>query len=292
MGTTRFLILGAGGQLGREWVNQLMLRDRDVYAYTREDLDVTDRIAVSRIIAHVKPEVVVNCAAYTQVDKAESVPETARLLNTVVPNLLADLCKKHSAKLVHYSTDYIFGGSDEDRNVYPDGFSENHPSQPQNVYGQTKWDGERMIVQSGCPYLIIRISWLCGRFGRNFVKTMMQLGRERDEIRVVDDQFGSPGFADNIVINTLALIDRGATGVYHISSKGQTSWAEFAQEIMIQAGLKAVVKPIPSSEYPTPARRPAFSVLNTNKIEQVPGVIAEDWKIGLMRLIKSVDGLG
>src|SRR5690606_14959451 len=174
MGTTSHLILGAGGQLGRERVHQLMLRDQDVYAYTREDLDITDRIAVSRIIAHVKPDVVVNCAAYTQVDKAESVPETARLLNTVVPDLLADVCKKYSAKLVHYSTDYIFGGSVEDRHEYPDGFTENHPSHPQNVYGQTKWDGERLITQSGCSYLIIRISWLCGRFGKNFVKTMLQ----------------------------------------------------------------------------------------------------------------------
>lgn len=289
MGTTRYLILGAGGQLGREWVNHLMFHDKDVYAYAREDLDITDTEAVSRIISHVKPNVVVNCAAYTQVDKAESEPETARLLNAIVPGLLADLCKKHSAKLVHYSTDYIFGGSVEDRNENPDGFTENHPSHPQNVYGQTKWDGERMITQSGCSYLIIRISWLCGRFGKNFVKTMLQPGRERDEIRVIDDQIGSPGFADNIVVNSLALIDRGASGVYHISSKGQISWAEFAQEIMNQAGLKAIVKPIPSSEYPTPARRPAFSVLKTDKIEQIPGVIVEDWKIGLERLMKSIN---
>src|SRR5690606_11556292 len=150
-----------------------------------------------RIVSHVQPSVIVNCAAYTAVDKAESEPEQARLLNAIVPGRLASLCARKSIKLVHYSTDYIFGGTKEDLVKYPDGFLEDHPAHPINVYGQTKWDGERAIMASGCEHLTLRVSWLCGRFGHNFVKTMLRLGREREVIRVVDDQIGCPSFANS-----------------------------------------------------------------------------------------------
>jgi dTDP-4-dehydrorhamnose reductase len=281
----RYLIAGAGGQLGREWVNRLTMADQDVYAYASEDLDVTDQDAVNRIVSHVQPSVIINCAAYTAVDKAESEPDQARLLNAIVPGRLASVCARKSIKLVHYSTDYIFGGTKADAQHYPNGFTEEQTANPQNVYGQTKWDGERAIIASGCEHLTIRVSWLCGRFGNNFVKTMLRIGKERDVIKVVDDQIGCPSFADSVVANSLALIESGHNGVYHLASKGKISWADFAQEIMLQSGLNTTIERIASEEYPTEAKRPYYSLLNTDKASNVKGVIVDDWKINLAKLL-------
>ncbi len=287
----RFLITGAGGQLGREWVNKLTMADQDVYAYAYEDLDLADHDAVNRIVSHVQPSVLINCAAYTAVDKAESEPEQARLLNAIVPGRLASLCAKKAIKLVHFSTDYVFGGSKMDAEVYPDGFTEDHTANPQNVYGQTKWDGERSILASGCEHLTIRVSWLCGRFGNNFVKTMLRLGKERDVIRVVDDQIGCPSFTESVVANTLVLIEGGHCGVYHLTSKGKVSWADLAEEIMVQAGLGTKIERISTEEYLTAAKRPRYSLLNTNKALAENGVVIEDWKIGLAKLLHPSMGL-
>lgn len=287
----RFLITGAGGQLGREWVNWLTMADQDVYAYAFEDLDVTDSDAVERIVSHVQPSVIVNCAAYTAVDKAESEPEQARLLNAIVPGRLASLCARKSIKLVHYSTDYIFGGTKEDLVKYPDGFLEDHPAHPINVYGHTKWDGERAIMASGCEHLTLRVSWLCGRFGHNFVKTMLRLGREREVIQVVDDQIGCPSFADSVVANSLALIGARQSGTFHLTSEGRISWADFAEEIMRQAGLTARIERIGTDEYPTPAKRPYYSLLDTRKAAAITGVEIADWKAVLRRLLHPSTGL-
>jgi dTDP-4-dehydrorhamnose reductase len=287
----RYLITGAGGQLGREWVNQLTMADQDVYAYAYEDLDVADQDAVSRIVSHVQPSVIINCAAYTAVDKAEAEQDSARLLNAIVPGRLASLCARKSIKLVHFSTDYIFGGTKTDSELYPDGFSEDHKANPQNVYGQTKWDGERSILASGCEHLTLRVSWLCGRFGHNFVKTMLRLGKERDVIRVVDDQVGCPSFAESVVANSLALIQGGQTGVFHLAANGKISWADFAQEIMLQAGYETQIERITTDEYPTPAKRPYYSLLNTSKAAAESGVVIEDWKIGLSKLMHVSTGL-
>ncbi len=287
----RFLITGAGGQLGREWVNKLTMADQDVYAYASEDLDVTDHEAVNRIISHVQPTVIINCAAYTAVDKAETEPDKARLLNAIVPGRLASLCARKSIKLVHYSTDYIFGGSNKDAENYPNGFSEDQTPNPQNVYGQTKWDGERSIIASGCEHLTIRVSWLCGRFGSNFVKSMLRLGKEREVIRVVDDQIGCPSFTESVVANTLALIDGGHNGVYHLSSKGKVTWADLAEEIMSHVGLNTQIERISTEQYPTAAKRPHYSLLNTSKAESEIGVAIEDWKLGLAKLLHPSMGL-
>lgn len=286
----RYLITGAGGQLGREWVNRLTMADKDVYAYAFDDLDVADQDAVNRIVSHVQPTVIVNCAAYTAVDKAESEPEKARILNAIVPARLASLCARKSIMLVHFSTDYVFGGSKEDAELYLNGYEEDHTANPQNVYGQTKWDGERAIVASGCEHLTIRVSWLCGRFGHNFVKTMLRLGKEREVVRVVDDQIGCPSFTDDVVANTLAIIDGGHNGTYHLASNGKISWADFATEIMLQAGLDAKIERISTHEYPTAAKRPYFSLLNTSKAETEKGVVIDDWKLGLRKLMHPSTG--
>jgi len=285
----RFIILGAGGQLGREWIQQLVMLDEQVHAYAYEDLDITDSDALERILDHVQPTVLVNAAAYTKVDQAESDSERAKLLNTIVPGRIAAMCRERSILFVHYSTDYIFGGSEIDRTSYPEGFSEGQSANPINVYGQTKWDGERLIQVSGCEYLIVRTSWLCGRYGHNFVKTMIRLASEKDRIRVVNDQFGVPSFADNVVRNTLALIKENQRGVFHLTSLGLCSWSEFATEILKIYGSKSVIDAISSSEYVTQAQRPAFSLLNCEKAEQVPGVILEHWNVGLQRLMDQLE---
>lgn len=284
----RFIILGAGGQLGREWVQQLVMRDEQVYAYSHEDLDISDSDALERILDHVTPTVLVNCAAYTKVDQAESEPEQARLINTIVPGRIAGICRERDILLVHYSTDYVFGGSHEDRLKYPMGFIEDHPAHPINVYGETKWDGERLIHASGCSHLIIRTSWLCGRYGHNFVKTMMRLSSQKDRVQVVNDQFGAPSFADQVVKNTIALIQAQQTGVFHLSSQGMCSWSEFAMEIFKQKGSKAIVDGISSAEYRTQAQRPEYSLLDCTKASKVDGVSLEPWENGLKRVLEQI----
>lgn len=284
----RFIILGAGGQLGREWVQQLVMRDEQVHAYTFQDLDISNSDALERILDHVQPTVLVNCAAYTKVDQAESEPEQARLINTIVPGRIAAICRERDILLVHYSTDYVFGGTHDDRLKYPKGFLEDHPAHPINVYGETKWDGERLIQASGCKHLIIRTSWLCGRYGHNFVKTMMRLSTQNERVRVVNDQFGAPSFADQIVINSLVLIQAYHTGVYHLSSLGMCTWAEFASEIFRLSGTKTLVDSISSSEYVTKARRPEYSLLNCDKASMVDGVSLESWENGLSRLMEQM----
>jgi dTDP-4-dehydrorhamnose reductase len=284
----RFIILGAGGQLGREWVQQLVMFDEQVHAYTYEDLDISDSDALERILDHVQPTVLVNCAAYTKVDQAESEPEQARLINTIVPGRIAGICHDRDILFVHYSTDYVFGGTHDDRLNYPKGFPEDHPGHPINVYGETKWDGERLIQASDCKHLIIRTSWLCGRYGHNFVKTMMRLSTQKDRVQVVNDQFGVPSFADQVVKNTLALIQAQQTGVYHLSSLGMCSWSEFASEIFKQKGSKTAVDAISSSEYPTQARRPEYSLLDCTKASKVDGVSLEPWEMGLKRVREQI----
>lgn len=284
----RFLILGAGGQLGREWVQQLVMRDEHVYAYTYEDLDVSNSDALDRVLDEVKPSIVVNCAAYTKVDQAESESEQARRLNAIVPGRIASKCAQRNILLVHYSTDYVFGGSADDRKTFPMGFVEDHPVHPINVYGETKWVGEQQIQTSGCRHLIIRTSWLCGRYGHNFVKTMMRLSIDKDRVRVVDDQFGAPSFADRVVMNTLALIQSKQNGIYHLSSLGMCSWSEFASEIFRQTGSRTLVERVPSSEYVTEAKRPAYSLLNCDKASKVEGVLLESWEEGLQRLLEQI----
>jgi dTDP-4-dehydrorhamnose reductase len=280
-----FLVLGAGGQLGQEWVLHLTAQERIFYALTRDVLDVTDPQALEEAFLRFKPRVVVNATGYTQVDQAESEPEQAYALNAKVPEHLASLCASHMALLVHYSTDYVFGGTASDRNVFPDGFPENHPQHPQNVYGASKAAGEAHIMASEAEFLLIRVSWLCGRYGKNFVKTMLRLSETNDRLRVVYDQWGSPSFADNVVENTLCLIDHECRGVYHITSEGVIPWSLFAQKIMELSHRPTQVVAIPSKEYPTPAARPFFSKLKTDKLKQVQDSVVENWELGLARLL-------
>jgi len=288
----KIILLGASGQLGREWQYYFSRTSDDstiLLPYTSSQLDITHPEEVTREISTQQPDIVINCAAYTGVDKAEEEIDKAREVNTDAVAHIANECRKNNVKMVHYSTDYIFPGREEDREKYPEGYPEDHPADPINRYGQTKWEGEEAIRESGCSHLIIRTTWLCGCYGNNFVKTMLKYGREKDELSVVDNQWGSPGFADEIVANSTKLIEAKAVGTYHLTSKGLTNWAEFAEAIFENAGIEVSVKSIPSEEYPTEAKRPKYSKLDTTKAEQVEGVTITSWQEGLRRLLSQLE---
>jgi dTDP-4-dehydrorhamnose reductase len=282
------LVLGANGQLGREWLHFLSDRNIPNFGASSAEGDITQPALIAELLDRERPDVVVNCAAYTKVDKAESEPERAFLVNGWAVGKLAEACAERKIKLVHYSTDYVFAGNRDDAAFYPKGYPEDHAYAPINTYGASKADGERRLAASGCEFLLIRVAWLCGAHGPNFVKTMLKLGAERPEVRVVADQRGAPSFADNVVANTWTLLHGGCTGTWHIASRDATSWYALAAEAIEQAGLGAKVIPILTEEYPTPALRPAYSRLDVSKLSGVEGVWLESWKESLERIIPYV----
>lgn len=282
----KYLISGAGGQLGREWVRLLdeSTGGDEFTALKHSDFDITDRDSIKKTIKHEKPDVLINCAAYTDVDGAENDREKADLINHTAVKNLAEECADAGIKLVHYSTDYVFPGKEEDGQTYPDGYPEDAETDPVNVYGKTKLAGEQALKQATDDYLLIRVSWLCGSDGKNFVKTMLRLGSERNEVSVVDDQTGSPAFTFDVVEKTRELIQKGKTGTYHISSDGKITWADFAEEIFEQAGMDVTVNRVTSEEFKTVAKRPAFSLLSKRKIAD-EGLTPVPWKSGLSELL-------
>lgn len=283
----KYLVTGAGGQLGSEWVAYLKKNKLPFTALKSYELDITDAGLVEAILQHEKPGVIINCAAYTHVDRAEAEPEKAFLVNETGVKNLADACKKTGSKLVHFSTDYVFSGDIKDRNIYPEGYPEDARCNPVNVYGRTKRNGEIELQKSGNDYLLIRVSWLCGQFGSNFVKTMLRLSKEKDEVSVVDDQLGSPSFAGDVVEKTDRLINNENTGIFHISSRGLISWADFAEGIFSELNSKPHVHRISSSAYPVDAPRPAYSLLSNKKAEKA-GLEPLNWQEGLHILLSKL----
>lgn len=287
----KLLLLGASGQLGREWQEFFALVDREdciVIPYTSDQLDISNVEKVAHELETHQPDVIINCAAYTNVDEAEEERKKVKEINTDAVANLASLCADYNIKLVHFSTDYIFAGEKKDQDQFPQGYPEDHKADPINWYGQTKWEGEEAIRNSGCNHLIMRVSWLCGAFGSNFVTTMLRLAEERTELQIVNDQVGSPTFTDNLVKATDKLIEENKHGTYHFTSQGIISWADFAEKIFDLTNKKVDIHPVPSSEYPTKAERPYFSKLNTRKIEQVDGIKIEDWETGLKHLLENM----
>lgn len=284
----KLLITGAGGQLGKEWVQYCEINSIPYEAYDSKGLDISQREKVENTLTDVKPDALINCAAYTKVDQAEDEKILATKINARAVKDLAEVCREHRVKLVHFSTDYVFSGAEEDKYKFPEGYPETHQTDPVNVYGATKLEGEKAIQYSGCDFLIIRVAWLCGQFGHNFVKTMLRLGAERDQLNVVNDQSGCPTFADQVVEQSVALLEALQSGIYHLSSKGVITWYDFACEIFKIAGIDVEVNPVSSSEFKTKATRPAFSKLSTHKIEQIPGIEIRDWKQNLNHLIRQI----
>ena len=285
----KYLISGAGGQLGREWIRLLdkSTNGDEFVALNHGEFDITDRDSVKKIIKKEEPDVLINCAAYTDVDGAENHQEKADLINHRAVRNLAGECAAAGVKLVHYSTDYVFPGNQDDEQIYPDGYPEDAKTDPVNVYGKTKLAGEEALKQETDDYLLIRVSWLCGSVGKNFVKTMLRLGSERKELSVVDDQVGSPAFTFDVAEKTRWLVKNHKTGTYHLSSGGKITWADFAEEIFEMAGMDVKVNRVTSEAFITVAIRPAFSLLSKGKIED-DGLLPIPWKNGLSELLNSL----
>ncbi|MEX0845429.1 MAG: dTDP-4-dehydrorhamnose reductase [Balneolaceae bacterium] len=281
----RILVTGGNGQLGREWVGFLNKQAVEFISLPSSDFDLTDHEDVRRVMGNLKPDFIINCAAFTKVDEAEKDQEKAFAVNGEGVRNLADYCASNQIKLLHFSTDYVFPGTINDLEKLPDGYPEDHPTNPINVYGESKLAGEEAVRQSGCNFLLIRISWLCGKFGNNFVKTMLRLASERDELKVVNDQYGCPTFTENVVENCWQLMQQNKSGVFHLSSIGKITWYDFADEIFRQSKMEVNIQPVNSSEFPTVAARPSFSLLSTQKIANIPGVSLIEWQEGLTKLL-------
>jgi dTDP-4-dehydrorhamnose reductase len=281
----KILLLGRNGQVGWE-LERALAPLGELTALGRANLDLADVPPLVARVRALQPEVIVNAAAYTAVDKAESERETAFAVNATAPRVLAEEAKRIGALLVHYSTDYVFDGAKASPYVEED------PTNPLNVYGASKLAGERAITASGCRHLIFRTSWVYGPRGANFMLTMLRLARERPELRVVDDQVGAPTSSSAIARATAAALERalrspGLAGLYHLAASGETTWCGFARAILAQAGLATPVVPIRSEEYPTPARRPRNSRLDCSRLRATFGVTLPPWQEGLREAMQA-----
>lgn len=271
----RVLLFGSNGQVGHALLARNPFGDALTPA-TRLECDLTDPASVRAYVRRVRPEIIVNAAAYTAVDKAESDRDACYAVNSASPTAMAEEAEALGARLIHYSTDYVFDGSKSAPYV------ERDATAPQNVYGASKLAGERGIAAAGCMYVVLRTSWVYSNHGNNFLKTMLRLGAERPELRVVADQHGAPTAASAIAAATLRLLDSASPwvdGVYHMTAGGATTWHGFAKQIFERAGgAHPHLVPIPSSDYPTPAARPTNSVLSNDKFAQTFGFRLPGWE--------------
>jgi dTDP-4-dehydrorhamnose reductase len=290
---TRILLTGRGGQVGRELL-PLLSSQGDVVALGRGDCDLASAEAIARAVRDARPEIIVNAAAYTDVDGAESNAKLAYAVNGKAPGVLASLARDIGAVLIHYSTDYVFDGRKKEAWV------ESDPTAPLNVYGASKLAGERAVAAAGGRYLIFRTSWVYAAHGKNFLRTICRLAYERDELRIVNDQVGAPTSARQIaaatarVVQELAASDaRFPVGVYHLTAAGSTSWFDFARtalggnEISPRWRVRRLV-PISSSDYPTKAKRPMNSVLSNRKFRDQFGFGLQSWEVELPGILKEI----
>ncbi|MCG5497634.1 dTDP-4-dehydrorhamnose reductase [Ectothiorhodospira variabilis] len=287
--SVRVLVTGAGGQLGRELLHHAPATV-EVVACSRQDLDIADHRAVMDRVQGESPDWIINAAAYTAVDRAESEPDLAWTINAEAPGWLAEAAGKVGARLIQVSTDYVFSGEDPRHHAVGD------PPSPINVYGRTKLEGERRVLAVLEDGVIVRTAWVYSRYGYNFVKTMLRLMAERDELRVVVDQLGTPTWARGLAQTLWSLVtDSGsppARGIYHWTDAGVASWYDFAvaiQEESLGMGLlsrRIPLIPIATSAYPTPARRPMCSLLEKSRIHRERGLVPEHWRVGLRGMLR------
>lgn len=277
------LVTGANGQLGSE-LRKIGFSALDEVFYTDvAELDITDYAAVEKFVKDKEIDTIINCAAYTAVDKAEEEPQLAAKINTEAVTNLARAAAKEGCLLIHISTDYVFDGT----GTKP--YSEKDKPCPVSVYGKTKLAGEEAILKSRCFHIIIRTAWLYSSFGNNFVKTILRLASERTEINVVSDQVGSPTYAGDLAAAIVAIMDNEERieheGIYHYSNEGVCSWYDFAAEIVRLSGKECRVKPVTTAEYPTKTQRPAYSVLDKSKIKKTFGIEIPAWKDALAKMM-------
>ena len=291
------LVTGAGGQLGTS-IRKLAERQKtnrfiftDVASRPGSDivyLDITNQDAVRLLCESEKVDLIINCAAYTNVEKAEEDMALCTLLNADAPGILAAVAARRGATLIHISTDYVFGGD------IPIPLKENFPTQPAGVYAVTKLQGEHAVQESGCKYLIIRSAWLYSAYGRNFLKTMQKLTAERPEVKVVFDQIGTPTWAGDLAAFIVHIIVSGQlhkTGIYHYSNEGVCSWFDFACAIRDLCGTSARVVPCHSADFPSKVHRPAYSVLDKTKARDTFGINIPHWYHALKQCLKEAESL-
>ncbi|MFM9836542.1 MAG: dTDP-4-dehydrorhamnose reductase [Methylophilaceae bacterium] len=295
----KVLLTGVNGQVGNSLKDKLSAHE--LVAVSREQLDLTDADAIRRLVQQIKPSLIINPAAYTAVDKAESEPELAFAINATAPQILAEEAATLGAGIIHFSTDYVYDGKKSTPYVESDAVN------PINIYGKSKLAGEDAIRSVGLPHLILRTSWVYGAYGKNFLKTILRLASEREKLTIVGDQFGAPTSSENIakalvvLVNQWDLSSPAQTGVYHITNTGSTSWHGFATEIINEYNdldesrawpvLKTQVDnvvAITTIDYPTPAARPANSTLNTGKLNAVFGVQLPTWQKGLHEVLQGL----
>lgn len=256
----KVLVTGANGQLGYDVVKELKKQNIECYGATRKDFDLVDFEATEKFIVNYMPDVVIHCAAYTAVDKAEDEQGLCYLVNASATENIAEICKKINAKMLYISTDYVFDGTKE-------GFYEvDDTPNPINVYGKTKLLGEQAVQRILNKYFIVRISWVFGEHGNNFIKTMLKLGKECKELNVVADQYGSPTYTADLAPLLVDMVKTNKYGIYHATNEGVCSWAEFAEEIFKIAGMDVKVNYITTAEYPTRAKRPMNSRLSKKSL--------------------------
>lgn len=276
----KILVTGSNGQLGSELKELSVHYSQFEWVFAdRSVLDLSDLASISNILDRIQPQIIINCAAYTAVDQAETETELAEVLNHQAVGVLANWSSIHDCRLVHVSTDYVFDGNSSTA------LTENAPTGPINVYGQTKLAGEQACMRENSNAIVIRTSWVYSRFGNNFVKTMSRLMQERDSLNVVNDQIGSPTYAADLAVAILTIITHShwQAGIYHYSNEGEISWFEFALAIQEIGGFNCAISGIPSSDYPTPAQRPHYSLLDKSKIATTFGVVVPGYRESLER---------
>ncbi len=288
----KILLLGANGQVGWQLRRSLMPLS-EVKICTRSEADLENHTQIKELIQNYKPSVIVNASAYTAVDKAEKEPEKAESINSTALETLANEAKNLNALLVHYSTDYIFDGKKRES------YTETDQPNPLSIYGKTKLAGENKIINSGCNYLIFRTSWVYSERGKNFIKTIINLAKEREELKIISDQIGSPTSADFIADVSAHCITQNLNGkkqgIYNLTSEGEVSWhglAQFVIKELDNMGMKLKtstdnITPIATSEYPLPAKRPAYSKLNTEKIRKAFNLNTPNWQYHVKMMLDS-----
>lgn len=279
----KVLVTGSNGQLGYDVVQELQKRNIDCYGATRQDFDFTDFNAAESFIVNYLPDVVIHCGAYTAVDKAEDEPEQCFLVNATGTENIAKICKAINAKMIYISTDYVFDGEKDTPYEVDD------KPNPINVYGKSKLAGEQSVQRLLEKYFIVRISWVFGEHGNNFVKVMLRLGKERKEISVVADQVGSPTYTKALAVLLCDMVQTDKYGIYHATNEGYCSWAEFAEEIFKAAAMDVKVKHITSAEYPTKAKRPKNSRLSKRKLSKNNFFLLYDWSFAISRYLRNFE---
>lgn len=288
MDKTVIAVSGKNGQLGSELQDAAKLfTGYDFVFADKEELDIASQSSLAAFFETYKPSFFVNCAAYTAVDKAESDKDTAYEINATAVGNIATLCQRYNTVLVQLSTDYVFNGTGH----IP--YLEDDKTDPVNHYGYTKLDGEKLALQNNLHTIIIRTSWVYSEYGNNFVKTMMRLMKDRENISVVNDQIGSPTYALDLAEAIITIIrycvnEPIPSGIYHYSNSGVISWHEFAMAIKEMTGSNCTVHPIPSEQYPTPAKRPTYSVLDKQKIQSVFSIATKDWRVSLQKCVEKL----